>query len=301
MFRGRRCCSCDAEWLPVYERLLLARKSIRRNIDIYQLIGNASKSAGFHCCGGNADIRQASEQDIRDARNGGAAASRRDGRDGMIIHDHLVLVGCPHASSGSKGQIREINAGGDGLVGSKRDRGPRDGVHWPLRHYKDGIKWMKAEIARLEGEDGPIDDWKAEVQTYKVVKETTGYKKMWSETYPDTVRKPGYIIKSVGRSTKAPIGVMTENGVWYAQPDLVKVPGGEHNPMDPNGYKIGITGNQVFWLDQRLLLWGIQITPTRTYTQADVDAVKEFQRKYKLYVDGIPGPKTLGALAKDPS
>jgi peptidoglycan hydrolase-like protein with peptidoglycan-binding domain len=81
----------------------------------------------------------------------------------------------------------------------------------------------------------------------------------------------------------------------------MKVPAGEHNFNDPNGYKIGIVGDQVLKLGQRLVLHGAKnYTPTRNYTSADVNQVKIFQKKYKLLVDGIPGPITLAALAKDP-
>lgn len=55
-FRGRVACECLAQWLPVYERLLLARGLIKSNIDIWQLTGGAAASGGTHSQGGAFDL-----------------------------------------------------------------------------------------------------------------------------------------------------------------------------------------------------------------------------------------------------
>jgi hypothetical protein len=299
IFRRRRACVCVAEWIPWFEKVLIMEGVIKRNVDIAQLTGNAGPSGGTHRQGGAMDfwtLVKSWWKFLVIARQMGADASwrRTPGQGPWDFHFHCVLRGCRH-NSPCRYQINEVDNNQDGLRGSRRDDGPR-----PLskRTWREGIAWAKQKL----GEDKPIADWKPEVQTYKVVTTTTGYEIMWSKTKSATVRQPGYIIKTIGRSTKDPIGVMTEHKTWYRQSDLMKVPGGEHNPMDPEGYKLGIQGDQVLWLGQRLVLWGIKnYTPTRTYTTADVSAIKRFQTQNKLYVDGIPGPKTLAALAKDPS
>ena len=147
------------EWLPWYEKWLISKGVIKRNVDIYQLIGSAPASAGYHKSGASADIYQKSPTAIRGSRNGGAAGFARGNdravksSDGMMDHQHLSLKGCPHLTAGAKGQITELERGGDGLVGSRRDNGPRDGVKWPLRTYKEGIAWFKSELG--EKPDAP--------------------------------------------------------------------------------------------------------------------------------------------------
>lgn len=156
-FRGRRTCSCMAEWLVVYEAMLIEAKVIKRRVDIFQLIGTAAASAGFHRTGGAADLAQSSTQALRIARNMGAAGFGRSRADGMTPHQHLVLKGCPHLTNGSRAQIPELERGGDGLVGSRRDRGPRSGIQWPLRTWRQGIKW--AELQLQEDEVSAKEVW----------------------------------------------------------------------------------------------------------------------------------------------
>lgn len=299
IFRRRRACVCVAEWIPLFEKVLIQEGVIKKNVDIAQLTGNASASGGTHRQGGVMDfwdLVKSIWKFLIIARQMGADASwHRSSKQGpWTPHFHCVLRGCRHNAPG-RGQIYSVDNNGNGLTSGGRDNGPR-----PLskRTYKEGIEWAKKKL----GEDKPIEDYKSETQTYRVVNATQGFEIMWSKTKADTSRSPGYIIKTVGRSTKDPIGVMTENKVWYRQSDLVKAPAGEHNFTDPNGYKVGIVGDQVLELGKRLVLHGAKnYTPTRNYTAADTRVIKEFQKRNKLYVDGIPGPVTLRALAKDPS
>jgi endonuclease/exonuclease/phosphatase family metal-dependent hydrolase len=108
-----------------------------------------------------------------------------------------------------------------------------------------------------------INDWVIDGQTYQVVKETQGYEKMWSDKAPNTLRKPGYIIKTVGRTTKAPVGVATENGVFYRQSDLKKVdnkysnenPPKKDEPVTPEPVKID-TG--IYEVTANPSLWGLR-------------------------------------------
>jgi hypothetical protein len=85
-FRGFPACDCLVEWLPWVEKLLLHRKIIARNIDIYQLIGGASASAGTHRTGGAFDVAQATWGALQVYRAAGADASwRRTPAQGFTV------------------------------------------------------------------------------------------------------------------------------------------------------------------------------------------------------------------------
>lgn len=141
-FRGFPACECLAEWLPVFEA------TISRSPHWFQLIGDAPASAGFHRGGGSADSEPLSADELRIARNMGAAAWNRWWRDSdgdPNYHAHLRLNGCSH-NTVAQPQVADLNAGRDGTGplydnAGAPDDGPRDGVHWPLRTWREGIAW----------------------------------------------------------------------------------------------------------------------------------------------------------------
>lgn len=146
-FAGKPCCTCLGVWLPAYERELLARKVIRRSLDVYQLTGTVPQSAGTHK-GGAFDLGQTSLEAIMVARQMGADATwhRPAGWDGGtgISHSHGVLTGCPHNGAAAY-QIAAVRAGFNGLGAGGRggpDTGPR-----PLsgRTFAAGIVWHRAQ------------------------------------------------------------------------------------------------------------------------------------------------------------
>lgn len=141
-FRGRPACPCLAEWLPVFEAELIRRGVIKDHIDIAQLIGGAAASAGVHATGGAFDIWQTDDTTVWVARQMGADATwaRVTGSFATNRHTHGVLTGCPH-NGPARYQIDEVIAGGDGLIGSAPDPGPR-----PLsgRTWREGIAWAQA-------------------------------------------------------------------------------------------------------------------------------------------------------------
>lgn len=146
-FRGFPACECLAEWLPWVEKLMLHRKIIQRNIDIFQLIGLYSGSANTHSKGGAFDLKQSSWSALQIYRQAGAdAAWRRTYAQGFEDeHVHGVLRGCPH-NRPARYQIDAVDAGYNGLgTGGKggRDDGPR-----PLskRTWKQGIEWIKGQL-----------------------------------------------------------------------------------------------------------------------------------------------------------
>lgn len=140
-YRGLPACTCLAEWLPLFEDM------IGRQVTWWQLAGDAPASAGFHRYGGSADCPTLSESELRIARNMGAAAWNRWWANNY--HAHMRLNGCPH-NTVAQPQVADLNEGRDG-TGSlsdntgPRDNGPRDGVRWPLRTWREGIQWAREQ------------------------------------------------------------------------------------------------------------------------------------------------------------
>lgn len=163
IFRGRRACPCLAEWLPYYERMLLKAGVIKKNIDVAQLIGGASASAGTHTRGGAYDIWQRSSKAIEIAREMGAAAWAR-GRP-FAPHQHGVLRGCPHNGPARYQVVALDKYDGNGLGAG--GRGGRD--NGPAKHsdrdWRDGIAWAKAQLNETPEDDMPTPEefWTADV------------------------------------------------------------------------------------------------------------------------------------------
>lgn len=155
--RGLPACDCLAAWVPQFETM------IGRSPRLFQLVGDAPASAGFHRGGGSADYEPLSEAELRIARNMGGAAWNRWWENNY--HCHIRLNGCPHNSIGQP-QVADLNAGRDGtgaLYDSSGvpDNGPRDGVHWPLRTWREGIAWAKQQQAKEWDEMATKDEIRA--------------------------------------------------------------------------------------------------------------------------------------------
>ncbi len=150
-YAGKPACACLAKWLPVFEA------AIGRQPRWFQLIGDAPASAGFHKGGGSADCEPLSDDELRVARNMGGAAFNRwwtDSDGDPNYHCHIRLNGCPHNTI-AQPQVDDLNEGRDGTGplydnAGIPDNGPRDGVLWPLRTWKQGIDW-----ANEQGDDMP--------------------------------------------------------------------------------------------------------------------------------------------------
>ncbi len=153
-FAGKPACTCLAAWLPVFEA------TIGRSPRWFQLIGDAPASAGFHKGGGSADCEPLTIDEIRTARNMGAAAWYRPWAGNY--HTHMRLNGCPHNTI-AQPQVADLNAGRDGTGplydnAGAPDNGPRDGVQWPLRTWRQGIDWAK-EQDMPSPKDWTAEDW----------------------------------------------------------------------------------------------------------------------------------------------
>lgn len=153
--RGLPACSCLAEWVPAFEKM------IGHSPRLFQLAGDAKASAGFHKRGGSVDYEPLSDDELRIARNMGGAAWNRwwhDSDGDPNFHCHIRLNGCPHNTI-AQPQVADLNEGRDGTGplydnAGVPDNGPRDGVHWPLRTWRQGIDWAhKQEDDMFEDAD----------------------------------------------------------------------------------------------------------------------------------------------------
>lgn len=143
-YRGLPCCTCQAEWLPVFEAAA-AKKGIT-GLHWYQLIGGAAQSAGTHLTGGAQDLQQMNDQLILLADAMGAPGWPRYTSQGFSVnHFHSVLRGCPHEQLSAQAQVSAVSRGRDGLADNGPDYGPAVGKR-STRTWQQGIAWAKATI-----------------------------------------------------------------------------------------------------------------------------------------------------------
>src|SRR5262245_39513391 len=97
--RGFPCCSCLAEWIPVFDQLATQRGIVPGPVSILQLTGSNPASAGTHSEGGAYDFGYYQGDTARAlvslGREMGADATWFRDWDGNH-HVHGVLRGCPH-------------------------------------------------------------------------------------------------------------------------------------------------------------------------------------------------------------
>lgn len=150
-YRGLPCCSCQAEWFPAFEEELREQGIITGVLTLAQLIGDAEDSAKVHTGGGCADWWETDIRISQVARSMGAPATwpRTGARDSFDDnrHTHSGLRGCPHMAPGALAQIREVDRGGDGLLGDVPDHPDlRNFVN--RRSWKQGIQWHREQQVR---------------------------------------------------------------------------------------------------------------------------------------------------------
>jgi hypothetical protein len=148
-YRGLPCCSCQAEWLPVFEQELRERDLIKDTLHLAQLIGGAEKSKGVHLGGGCADWWETDVRIAQVAREMGAPATWP--RTGVKWigneHTHSGLRGCPHMTDAARQQVIEVDKGGDGLLGDVADPLVLRPFHND-RNWRQGIAWAKRQQLR---------------------------------------------------------------------------------------------------------------------------------------------------------
>ena len=152
---GLPACSCQVAWFPPFLAELKARDLIKADADLglVQLIGDAKASAGVHKTGGCADWRNVNVEIARVAREMGSPSTwvRVGGPWVGNEHCHSGLRNCPHMAPAGRAQIVEVDAGGDGLLGSAPDD-PRLAPFLNKRTWQQGIEWHREQerLRRIE-------------------------------------------------------------------------------------------------------------------------------------------------------
>ena len=120
-WRDRKACSCVVAYVAVLEQ------KIGRSLYIFQASysSGVSASAGTHSGGGAIDTGTLTWSELKMARKLGGAAWNRTRAQGFDPHCHIIICGCPHASSGAKFQVSEYRNGRNGLANRRSDDGPR--------------------------------------------------------------------------------------------------------------------------------------------------------------------------------
>ena len=145
-FRGKPTCTCVAKWIPALEAKLRQRGLLSGNLYIYQLRGLASASAGTHSQGGAIDCQRLTGAQRVVARQMGGASWGRGPAQGMVNHEHIVLIGCAH-NAPARYQVSAYKRGYSGLgYGGVASRDPFQRVS-PIRTWKQGIKWATKKAA----------------------------------------------------------------------------------------------------------------------------------------------------------
>ncbi len=132
-FRGGRTCVCVAFSLPLVEKEMIRRGLIKRSIDVWQFgyRNDVKASAGYHSRGGNTDVAQFNDEQLRCWRECGWAMQKRD-KGFSTKHGHGWPVGCPHLAK--QDQVTSWLKGRNGLVGNDKIGGPdpvgRDTPTW---------------------------------------------------------------------------------------------------------------------------------------------------------------------------
>lgn len=144
-FRVGWTCGCVVQVLETAEKEMLLRGLIADSLDIYQLQGNASASAGTHALPGAYDVGQDSPDQIDVQRLCGGDGQARTTAQGFAVkHCHGFAQGCPHGSPGLLAQKRQWNNRQNGLV----SHGPIQG-RWPTKPWATAVSSRKAHIMAL--------------------------------------------------------------------------------------------------------------------------------------------------------
>jgi hypothetical protein len=180
-------CTCLAEWLPWFERVLKARGLVKNSIDIWQLTGGAKASGNTHSQGGAFDLLyQTTPGHVAVAREMGAPATwgRKKAQGFTQDHTHGVLSGCPHngpAAYQITAQKRGYNGLGQGYYNGEFLWGYGHADEFPnpitYRTWQEGIAWAKAELARLAPPEdimASLDDLKAVIAEAKLLTKDDG-------------------------------------------------------------------------------------------------------------------------------
>lgn len=121
---------------------------------------------------------------------------------------------------------------------------------------------------------------------------------LWVASYSKApVRVSNYIGWQFSSSQTAPgVNGRVDMSYWYVE--IGKKAKSITNPYKKPTklLKKGSKGEDVKWLQYELNKYGAKLKVDGDFGNLTLNAVKQFQYKYNLVVDGIVGPKTIGAL-----
>lgn len=126
------------------ETEMLLKGKLNDHLDIYQLQGGASASAGTHSLPGAADLGQTSDEQIDILRLNGGRFQKRTPAEGFVLHAH-GFTDCGCGSSALLYQKRLWNRRLNGLVNMGRIIG-----RWPVKHWSTAIGERKKVIVALK-------------------------------------------------------------------------------------------------------------------------------------------------------
>lgn len=132
-FRGGLTCSCVVESLPWVELDMLMQGLIAESINCYQFgyRTDVAASAGTHSGGGNTDVGQFSDAQIRVWRKWGWTIQHRTKAQGFDMdHGHGWPLGCPHLSAGGRDQAAQWARRQNGLASHGPIAGPYTTTTW---------------------------------------------------------------------------------------------------------------------------------------------------------------------------
>lgn len=141
-WRGRRVCQCVIDAVNEYEKQSTPWKLL--SSWIFQGCYNTSvlASAGTHDLGGVIDSIVFNLTQTKRARTMGLISNHRTVAQGFRApHNHVYVLGCPHASLGLKFQMSEYYAGRNGLASRARDLEYRPPV---IRTFRQYMAWKYA-------------------------------------------------------------------------------------------------------------------------------------------------------------
>lgn len=217
-------CECLAAWLPVLERLALARGYIKFNLDIIQLTGGNPLSADTHSKGGAFDLWQFDERIVALCREMGAPATwMRPWTNNH--HTHGVLSGCIH-NAPAYYQVTAQRAGYNGLgVGGRagKDTHPDPSTY---RTWKQGIAWAEAEIAKIAAAKAAAEKAAADLAKQAELERMKEFVMALSSSQQDTIYAAAQ--RTLGRDPQRYMAYNKELGRWTSVPE--GTPGSRPSP-----------------------------------------------------------------------
>lgn len=179
---------------------------------------------------------------------------------------------------------------------------------WFLKGVADVLVWLKTQHPKFQIKDGAPRGWGAYPSSYGASKYRMSFSE-WNANYaivghqhvPENSHgDPGNI--NIKRIVELALGAA-------AHPDPTPTPP-VYDKMDPTAYFMGVQGDHVTWLGERLIAHGFdkhhtgdKYIPGPTFSEIDRLNVQDFQKSRGWEgsdADGYPGAASLKILSLDP-